>query len=183
MTTRLFPRRALAVGLALLCATVVALPAFARKTEEERAAHHAKRQAKMEAVIKERLAPRLELDDDQTERLLETLRQVGDQRRAARQNVHAESKKLKALLDEGANDGQLSEQMARLRAAREAMPPKGALLDDTARFLTVEQQAKLTLMLPKMMKRARHKPRGERGHRFRGVEEGPPGFEGAESDF
>ncbi len=182
------PKRALTVGLALLCATALAAPAFAKKSEEERAAHFAERLSKMEIVVKERIAPELKLDEGQTERLVQTMQSVTAQRHAAKQTVHQEAKKLKELLDAGANDGQLSEQMARLKAARDEMPQRGALLDETSRFLTVQQQAKLTLMLPKMMKERGHKRFGKHGkHGKRGKrgfgDEGRRGFEGADSDF
>lgn len=184
-TTTRSSRRALTLGVALLCSTALAVPALARKSDEDRAAHFAKRQAKMEAAIKERLAPKLELDEGQTARLIETLKEVGAERRAAHQKVRAESKKLKALIDAGANDGQLSEQMARLQTAKENKPRRGALLDETARFLTVQQQAKLTLILPKMMKHAKHRRMGKRGQAGERGErgEGARGFEGATSDF
>ena len=124
------------------------------------------RRAKIQQVVETKLAPRLELDDRQAAQLVEVMERVATERRQARQLMRAEHKTLKKLVEAGASEEALIAQMQAVQAARESAHQTPRMLDDTARFLSVEQQAKLTLMRPKMMKHGkRHGHHGKRGKR------------------
>lgn len=150
-------------GLVAAAVVGVAPGAFAQEKErpsvEERAE---KRQARMERMVRERMAPKLGLDQAQEERLLGALQEVALERKAAMRAVKAEREALAALVERGASDAELSAQLERLEAASDKVPKRGALLDKTATFLTAEQQAKLALAAPDG-KHGKHGMKGMKG--------------------
>lgn len=113
-----------------------------RLSPEERAE---KRAARLEKKVRERLSPKLGLDASQEDQLLRALQDTARERREAMSAVKAERKALAALVEKGASERELSAQLSRLEAAQEKLPKRGALLERTGRFLSVEQQAKLAL--------------------------------------
>jgi len=145
-----------------LAVPAIASPGGKKERQQKMEKRHAERAAKVEQAVRTQLAPALKLDDGQTDRLLESMRETHLERKAARKRVKLERKKLKKLLKHGAGDGPLSEQLANLRRAQEEMPSRHALLDDTARYLSMSQRAQLTIMLPKIMK---HGKKHRRAHR------------------
>jgi Spy/CpxP family protein refolding chaperone len=146
--------------------------------DAERAERIEKRMQRIDKMVRKKLAPKLGADEATTNKLVEVFQQQAATRHAAHMKMRGEMEKLKQLVDGDAGDAALDTQLARLADLREAMPERGAVLDETARFLTPEQQAKLVLAGPKMMKRrhgrhGRHGPGGERGERG---ERGPRDF-------
>lgn len=130
-----------------------------------------KKLARMERMVRERLSPRLGLDDAQEEQLVRAFQESAQERKQAMMAVKAERKALKELVERGAPEAELDAQLKRLEAAGESVPKRGALLDKTAGFLTAEQQAKLALVGPKHGKHGKYGKHGKRfKHGKRGVD-------------
>lgn len=129
---------------------------------------------RMDTFVTVELASRLDLTQDKALKLSAVVKAHREKTQAQRETVRAEHKKLKELIESGAKDPALKAQTQKVLAASKAVPDREALLDDTAKFLTVSEQAKLVLAFPKiqrqmkrMVKRARGEMRGERGGRGR----------------
>lgn len=129
-----------------------------------------KRQARMEQMVRERLSPKLGLDQKQEDALLRAFDENAKERMQAMAAVKAERQALATLLEKGASERELAAQLSRLQAAQENLPRPGALLEKTEAFLTVEQQAKLALVAPegKAFKHGRKGKMGKMGKMGRG---------------
>lgn len=139
-------------GVLALTGVATAQPGAGRMTPEEH-------QARIEAKVHERLAPKLGLDEKTADRLASVLSAAAAKRHAARATVRGEREALRGLLDRKASDAELEAQLRKLADAQKAVPGRDAVLEETRGFLTVEQQARLTLL---MSKDRRHGKRG--GH-------------------
>lgn len=177
------PRRSPSLVLVALVGGLVASSAQARPRGKDGPdpARVEERQQQMEKGVRERLAPELGLDQAQTDRLVETFREAGQARRAAHEALRKEHQALQALVERGASDQELQAQLDRVEAAQKKLPERGSLLDETRRFLTTQQQAKLAVLLPRVMKEGKHHRRGKRERR--GGRGGPAGgFGGSRND-
>jgi Spy/CpxP family protein refolding chaperone len=180
---------ALTAAPAIALTLVVAGSAGARPPADdaERGERFAKRLERVEKMVRNKLAPKLEVDEATTDELVTIFQAELAQKHTAHQAVRTEMKKLKELVDEGAGSAALDAQLARVDAARDGMPTPGAALDQTAKILTSEQQAKLVLGAHKMMKRRHHKRRGMHmrgghGEGRHGDGDGPRGGFGGPAD-
>lgn len=119
----------------------------------------ARRLARVERQVRERLAPQLGTDERTTARLAEILREAASRRMAAMQAVRAEREALQALVDRKAPAKELETELARLDDAAARVPARRAVFEQTRRVLTPEQQALLVLQM------GRHEQGGREGHR------------------
>lgn len=103
---------------------------------------------KIDRRVNERLAPALGLDDATARQFADVLKQDAQRRYEVMQNVRAERQALRALVERGASDAELSAQLQRLDAAKAAMPDRTATREKLRSLLTPQQQAKLELMGP-----------------------------------
>lgn len=164
MTQSTIVRRMAAVALGgILFATGIAVAG-----EGHREKSPEQRMARIEQGVRERLAPKLGLDERTTERLVEITRVQMAKRQAAMETVRKERRALRDLLDNKAPDAAIETQLRKLEDAQAAMPTPGAVLTETRRILTPKQQAELALLLPKI---------GRKGHH-----RGPPGGPGDWND-
>lgn len=163
----LAPTAALSLGLALFAGPAAAEEAQGRFFDPSMMdAHRQERLEKMEQRIREDIAPALELDQGQTDALVALAREQFHERHAAKVLLRAEREALKVFLREDRSEAEIAAQLDRLLRAQEAMPTRGALIEESARFLTVEQQARLALMLPEL--KGDHHGKGKKPQRMRG---------------
>jgi hypothetical protein len=133
-----------------------------------------KRMERIEKRVSEKLAPRLELTDAQTAKLVALMKTKAAEKKAAHEQLRLEVQSLEQLVASGAGDSELAAQSAAVAAARESMPTRHDILDETATFLSAEQQAKLILEVPKHKKQRRKMMRKMRARRGGGDFAGPP---------
>lgn len=144
-----------------------------KASPEERAQRFEKKKQRVEEMVRDKLAPKLGTDEATTNRLVGIFQAQMEARKAAHQKMRAERKKLAQLVEEGAGAAALDTQLARMAELREGMPKRGALLDETARILTPQQQAVLVLEGPKRMrKRMKKRHRMRTRMRAEGIEDG-----------
>lgn len=140
-----------------------------RLSPEERRRLEDEVQRKMHTYVTVELSSRLGLDDKTALQLADIIRAHREQQHAAHEKVRAESDALEKLLKEGANEAALKKQTAVVLAAAAARPHLEDLVRASAKILTTEQQAKLVLAFPdvmrdvrRMMRKARHGGPGKR---------------------
>lgn len=103
---------------------------------------------KIDRRVKERIAPALGLDEATARKFADVLKQDAQRRFEAMKNVRAERQTLRALVDRGASDAELTAQLHRIDAAKSAVPDRTATRERLRSLLTPQQQAKLELMGP-----------------------------------
>jgi hypothetical protein len=140
-------------------------------SDEERAAKRAgmreRVQQKIQSYLTVELATRAGLDEKKSVALGGALKAHMERRKAAHQAQKAELEKLKGLMN-GGNDAAIKGQLGVLAEKRQAGQNLKPLLDDTARFLTPTEQAKVLVALPEVMKDAKKLVREARAERRRG---------------
>lgn len=104
------------------------------------------RAARIERRVKEKLAPKLGLDEATAAKLADVFRRTARLRHEAMQRVRTERKALKALVERRATSQEIDVQLDRLAAAAAQMPPKRAMFEQARTVLTAEQAAKLVLL-------------------------------------
>jgi hypothetical protein len=176
-------------------AVLLALPAWAgdarapkqQGTEEIRehmgAKLRARVQEKIGAWLTTEIATRVALDDNKSKQLADAVRahmQRKHERRAALKEAMHE---LRSLVDSKAADAKLKSQLDAVIGAAARDDDMHELLSDTARFMSVPEQARFALAMPEimkemrqMMKEARRDGRG-RGAHPRAPFDGSDGFE------
>jgi len=144
----------------------------AKRSPEERAQLRTRVQGKLQEYVATELAQRAGLDDKKKGQLADVIKARGERRKAAHESRKSAHDKLRQLVEQKAGDGQLKAQMKAVIDAGDDNE-RGALLEETARFLTPLEQAKVMLALPDVMKEAQHlmkEARGKRGRRGFGRE-------------
>lgn len=124
---------------------------------------------KIETFLTVELSSRLGLYDATALKLADAIRTHREQQHQAHVRMREESEKLSALLRDGASDDALRAQTAKVLAAAASRPEPHDLARETAKFLTAQQQAKLVLAFPEVMRDVRKMMREARGGR-----RGPP---------
>lgn len=124
-------------------------------------------QGKIQSYLTVELASRAGLDQSKSVQLGTAIKAQMERKQKAHQARKAQVQKLRDLLDSKSPDAAVK---AQLKLVMDAGPQgdRQALLDDTARFLTATEQAKVMLALPEVMKDARRLVREARGERRRG---------------
>ena len=102
--------------------------------------------------------------------LADAMKAFQQRKMSQRKTVHDEMQKLQQLVDSKASDAQLKQQLAVVASVKDARVERDAFLADTSKFLTVQEQAKLEVALPQVMREAhkakrefRHERKGENG--------------------
>jgi hypothetical protein len=180
-------RLALALAAAL---AFTSLPAHAgppsgdvraeKRGDGKREEIRARVQQKVKTYLTVELSTRLGLDDKKSAKLADAIAAHMERKRANREAMKNDMKKLRELVDAKAPDAQVKAQLDVVIKQREKGEDVQTFLKETSSFLSVQEQAKLALAMPDvmrglkgMMQEAR---KGARGGRFKDREMGPGGF-------
>ncbi len=107
---------------------------------------------KVQTYVTVELASRANLDEKKSLQLGSAIKAHMERKQQARQKKRGEMEKLRALVDSKGNDAALKAQMKTLVDAARDEDQVQLLLDDTAKFLTPTEQARVVLALPGVMK-------------------------------
>lgn len=124
-------------------------------------------QAKIQSYLTVELASRAGLDQSKSVQLGTAIKAQMERKQKAHQARKVQVEKLRDLLDSKSPDAAVKAQLKLVMDAGQ-QGDRQALLDDTSRFLTATEQAKVMLALPEVMKDARRLVREARGERRRG---------------
>lgn len=121
-------------------------------------------QQKIQSYLAVELASRAGLDQTKSVQLGTAIKAHMERKQKAHQARRADMEKLRSLVDTKGNDAAVKSQL------KSVVEPEGArdlqaFLDDTSKFLTPTEQAKVVLALPEVMKDARQLVREARGKR------------------
>lgn len=134
-------------------------------SKEERARLKEEVHRKMSSFVTAELAARLELDQDKSARLASALREHHEKREEKHAQLKTEMKALRDLLKNDGADQALRAQTARVRALRQDRDHSEEFFVATAQFLSAKEQAKLVLVMPKVMREVKQMLRDARGAR------------------
>lgn len=151
-----------------------------KRSPADREARRAELEQKVDTYITVELASQIGLSNDKALKLADALKARRASRKTRREATMAEYQKLKELVDKGAPEKDIKAQTARTVEAGRAMRDEDDVLDDTAKFLTPMEQAKLVLAFPHVrreMKQLMKDGRGRRGERGERGARGPGGFD------
>jgi hypothetical protein len=174
------------VVISALVAALFVMPAVAQAggagsgvgdvSSTRREENRARIQQKVKTYLTLELSSRLNLDDKRSLQLASAVQAHMERRRISREQARAEMDKLRSLIDKKAPDAQVKAQLDAVVKEQDRGEDLRALLADTGKFLSVQEQAKLALAAPEvlkgmrqMMREARREGRGGRhGERPRG---------------
>lgn len=149
---------------------------------ERREELRARVQEKIRTYLTTELSTRMGLDAAKSAKLADAVKAHMERKQGRGKKLHEEMQKLRGLVDAKAPDAQVKAQLDVVLGASSRDDDIQAFVADTSKFLTVQEQAKLALALPeilkdvhKMMREARQGMRGGRG--FGGGRDGKPGDE------
>lgn len=173
------PFAALGLALVLGIPAGVALPAAAQvpppqahgRRGEMRPEIRERVRQKMQTYLTVELSSRLGLDQKKSLQLGDAIQAHMQRRQEQRQRLKAEAQKLRGLLDAKAGDAQVKTQLDMVIGLAGRDDEIQRFLQETGKFLTVQEQAKLALAFPEIMKDMRHMMRRGPG----GPGMGPPG--------
>jgi hypothetical protein len=126
-----------------------------RLSPEERAALRDRVQQKIQTYLTVELSSRAGLDEKKALQLGAAIKAQQERRQATREKKHAELQKLRDLVQQKAADAALKAQVKAVVDQSDREEQLQALLDDTAKFLTPLEQAKIVVAWPDVMKDAR----------------------------
>lgn len=142
---------------------------------ERRTELRARVQQKIQTYLTVELSSRAGLDEKKSVQLSAAIKAHMERKQKARESKKAEFDKLRTLVDSKGSDAALK---AQIKAVVDQVPQEEQLqqlLDDTAKFLTPTEQAKVVLALPEVMKdtmRMIREARGGKGGGGRGARGG-----------
>ena len=148
----------------------------------EREALRERVQSKIQSYLTVELSSRAGLDDKKSLQLGNTIKAHLERRESARGTRHEAMKKLRELVDSKASDAALKTQMAAVASAAKAEDPLDDLMAELGKFLTTQEQAKVMVAFPEVMKDAMHLIRDARRGGRGGGGPGPGGCFGGEPD-
>ena len=126
-------------------------------------------QEKIGAWLTNEISTRVGLDSTKSTKLSESIRAHIARKQDRAKQLRTEMVKLRSLVDAKAPDAQVKTQLDTVIGASSRDDDVHELLRDTARFMTVQEQARLALAMPeimkemrKVMKEARREGRGKR---------------------
>ncbi len=144
----------------------------------EREALRERVQSKIQSYLTVELSSRAGLDDKKSLQLGNVIKAHLEKREAARDSRHDAMKKLRELVDSKASDAALKAQMSAVANAAKAEDPLDDLMGELSKFLTTQEQAKVMVAFPEVMKDAMHLIRDARRGGRGGGGPGPGGFDG-----
>ena len=124
-------------------------------SEEQRGALRERVQQKIQTYLTVELSSRAGLDEKKSLQLGTAIKAQMERRQATREKKHAELQKLRDLVQQKAADAALKAQVKAVVDQSDREEQLQALLDDTAKFLTPLEQAKIVVAWPDVMKDAR----------------------------
>ncbi len=127
-------------------------PRAGKLSPTERDALRAEVQRKVQTYVTVELSTALGLDQKRALQLSDIVKVHMERRQQARQELRAEHQKLEQLVLSSADDKALSAQIKVVTDKASKVDEPGLLLVDTAKILSVKEQAKLVLAVPKVMK-------------------------------
>jgi len=134
-------------------------------------------QQKIQTYLTVELSSRAGLDEKKSLQLGAAIKSHLERRTQTRKKKHEEMQKLRALVDGKGADAALKAQIKAVVDEGDRAEQLQALLDETARFLTPTEQAKIVLAFPEVMKDThrliRDARRGRGGPGGRGGPDGP----------
>jgi hypothetical protein len=154
----------------LAVATVVlalAMPAFAQKREEIRE----RVEQKIQTYLTVELTSRLSLDEKRALKLSDAIKAQMKRKQERREKLKTEMQKLNDLVEKKAPDAQIKTQLDTVVGLAGRDEDMHDFLADTSKFLSVQEQAKLALAFPDIMKDMRHIMRDARGGKRGGFDE------------
>ena len=152
-----------------------AAPAFAGKKEEIRA----RVAEKIQAFVTGELTSRLNLDAAKGAKLADAVKAHMGRKHERQKALKEAMGKLQQLVDSKAPDAQIKTQLDIVVGASSRDDDVQAFLADTSKFLSVQEQAKLALAMPDVLKDV-HKMMREAKREMRG--RGAGGFGGGKKD-
>ncbi len=183
MKTRLALLLALASASAVMAAPpppppppgVPEAPSRRGERGERRGELRARVQQKIQTFLTVELSSRAGLDEKKSLQLSTALKAHMERKQQARQGKKAELDKLRDLVESKGSDAALKAQIKVVADQSQQEEQVQQLLDDTAKFLTPTEQAKVMLALPEVMKdtmRMIREARGGHGGGGRGGDDG-----------
>jgi len=148
-------------------------------SDDARGALRERVKAKIQTYLTVELAQRAGLDEKKSLQLGNAIKAHMERKQKAREAKKTELQKLRSLVDGKGADSAVKAQLQALLNSSDRDDQVQAFVDDTSKFLTPTEQAKLVLALPEVMKdtrqlvrEARQERRGGAGGRgrFRGQE-------------
>lgn len=134
-------------------------------------------QEKIAAFMVGELTSRLNLDAAKSAKLSDALKAHMERKHANEKAMHEAMKKLQELVDNKAPDAQVKQQLDVLLGVKASEGDEiGAFVSETQKFLSVQEQAKMALAMPDIMKEV-GRMRRELREEFHG-KAGPGGFGG-----
>jgi hypothetical protein len=130
---------------------------------EERGAMKERVREKMHAFLTTELSARLQLDERKKAQLSDALKTHMERRQAQRQQLRVEGQKLKGLVDAKAADAEVKKQLDIVLGLAGNDDEILRFVEETSKFLTVTEQARLALALPEMMRDMKHMMRAGQG--------------------
>lgn len=124
-------------------------------SDEERGALRERVQQKIQSYLTVELASRAGLNEEKTLQLGAAIKAQMQRRQATREKKRDEMKKLRELVEAKAADAALKAQVKSVVDQGDREEQLQALLDDTSKFLTPTEQAKVVLAWPEVMKETR----------------------------
>jgi hypothetical protein len=124
-------------------------------SDEQRGALRDRVQQKIQTYLTVELSSRAGLDEKKSLQLGAAIKAQMDRRQATREKKRDEMKKLRELVDGKAADAALKTQIKSVVDQSDREEQLQALLDDTAKFLTATEQAKVVLAWPEVMRETR----------------------------
>lgn len=144
----------------LIASAVAASDAAVAKEGDKREEVRARVQEKVRMYLSVELATRAGLDDVKSKKLADVIGAHMQKKMVQRKKMRDETQKLRALVDQKAPDAQIKPQLQAVLAAKHSMVDVDDALEETAKFLTPTEQAKVALALPEAMKGMKGMMRG-----------------------
>lgn len=120
-------------------------------------------QGKMRTWLTTEITARVGLDAKKSAQLSEAIQTHMERKHERRAALRTEMQQLRTLVDGKASDAQLKAQLDKVTGLAGRDDDMHALLADTAKFMSVQEQAKLALAMPEIMREMRHMMRGAKG--------------------
>jgi hypothetical protein len=136
-----------------------------RLSEAERGALKERVQQKIQTYLTVELSARAGLDEKKALQLGQAIKAHLERKQTSRQKKREELEKLRGLVESKGADAALKAQVKAVVDQHEREEQMALLLDDTARFLTPLEQAKVVLAFPDVMKDTQRMIRDARGGR------------------
>jgi hypothetical protein len=126
-------------------------------------------QQKVQTYLTVELSTRLGLDQAKSMKLSESIKSLMQKRQVNRQRLREEAQKLRALVNNKASDADVKKQLDVVIGAAGRDDMIHDFVQETGKYLTATEQAKLALAMPEVMRDMKRMMRDARGKRGGGV--------------